>query len=168
LQKRIGVTIVYVTHDQSEAMVMSKRIVVMGDGKIHQIGTPHEIYKSPADQFVGSFIGKSNFIVCDVIDVKNNVLAVRIGGKHVIKVTGGGDLKKKQVTLMVRHHNVEILKEKKPDAVQAKVRLATYLGDRFIYEVEIGNINVMADTPEGHYYKEGKEVFIRLKNPVIF
>lgn len=168
LQKRIGVTIVYVTHDQSEAMVMSKRIVVMCDGKIHQIGTPHEIYKNPADQFVGSFIGKSNFIVCDVIDVKNNVLAVRIGGKHVIKVTCGEGIKKKQVTLMVRQHNVEILKEKKPDAVQAKVRLATYLGDRFIYEVEIGSITVMADTPEGHYYKEDEEVFIRLKNPVIF
>ena len=62
LQKRVGITTVYVTHDQAEAMVISDRIVVMFDGRVHQIGTPVEIYRRPATREVARFIGLSNFI----------------------------------------------------------------------------------------------------------
>jgi len=62
LQKRVGITTVYVTHDQAEAMVISDRIVVMFDGRVHQIGDPVEIYRRPATREVARFIGLSNFI----------------------------------------------------------------------------------------------------------
>ena len=72
LQKEIGITTIYVTHDQAEAMVMSDRIVVMFDGRIHQIGNPAEIYNLPATQEIADFIGLSNFISGTVSATKEN------------------------------------------------------------------------------------------------
>jgi multiple sugar transport system ATP-binding protein len=67
IHRRIGATTIYVTHDQTEAMTMADRIVVMKDGYVQQIGTPHELYFSPANQFVAGFIGEPpmNFIPCE-------------------------------------------------------------------------------------------------------
>ena len=82
LQRKLGITIVYVTHDQSEAMAMSDRIVVMGNGRIHQIGSPWEIYKKPANAFVAEFIGLANFLEFDDINANGNYLEVLLfGGK---------------------------------------------------------------------------------------
>jgi spermidine/putrescine ABC transporter ATP-binding subunit len=72
LQKDLGITTIYVTHDQAEAMVMSDRIVVMFNGRIHQIGRPAEIYNFPATQDIADFIGLSNFIACTVTGRENN------------------------------------------------------------------------------------------------
>ncbi len=69
LHEQLGVTIIYVTHDQQEALVMSDRIAVMNDGRIEQIGTPTELYESPQTRFVASFIGESNFIDGRVVSV---------------------------------------------------------------------------------------------------
>ena len=62
IQRKVGITFIYVTHDQTEALTMSDRIAVMKDGHVHQIGTPDEIYNSPATAFVASFIGDMNFL----------------------------------------------------------------------------------------------------------
>ena len=62
LQDQVGITFIYVTHDQEEALAMSDRIAVMNQGKVHQLGTPEEIYEAPANRFVADFIGESNFI----------------------------------------------------------------------------------------------------------
>lgn len=72
IQDRLGVTVIYVTHDQEEALVMSDRIVVMADGLIQQIGRPEELYRRPANRFVADFIGETNLIKCEVI----------VGGKY--------------------------------------------------------------------------------------
>ena len=62
LQDQVGITFIYVTHDQEEALVMSDRIAVMNQGKVHQVGIPEEIYETPTNHFVADFIGESNFI----------------------------------------------------------------------------------------------------------
>ena len=72
LQKRVGITTVYVTHDQAEAMVISDRIVVMFDGRIHQIGGPRDIYSRPVSREVADFIGLSNFIAAHVASGDGN------------------------------------------------------------------------------------------------
>jgi len=72
LQKDLGITTIYVTHDQAESMVMSDRIVVMFNGRIHQIGRPAEIYNFPATQDIADFIGLSNFIACTVTGREND------------------------------------------------------------------------------------------------
>ena len=69
MQQRIGITSVYVTHDQEEAMTLSDRVVIMKDGKIQQIGTPQEIYAYPNNYFVADFIGKANFLNGIVVKV---------------------------------------------------------------------------------------------------
>ena len=93
LQRRLGITTIYVTHDQEEALAISDRIAVMKDGNIMQIGTPNEIYAKPQNPFVAGFIGVSNFLDCDV---KND--EVTIQGELTVKIpvrkefTGKGQL----------------------------------------------------------------------------
>jgi spermidine/putrescine transport system ATP-binding protein len=67
IQRDVGITFVYVTHDQGEALAMSDRIAIMSDGVIHQVGSPNEVYSSPATAFVASFVGKTNLLDCAVV-----------------------------------------------------------------------------------------------------
>lgn len=168
LQKRIDVTIVYVTHDQSEAMAMSDRIVVMEQGRVHQIGTPSEIYKKPKNQFVASFIGKSNFLRAALLDVKDGILRLKIGSAGIIEVKWRGHMTGEEVILMVRQHNVEIFKKKRENTLPARVKLSTYLGDQFIYEIAVDRDTIRAQVHEEHHYSEGDEVYVRLRNPILF
>ncbi|MBI2001777.1 MAG: ABC transporter ATP-binding protein, partial [candidate division NC10 bacterium] len=69
LQRRLGITILYVTHDQEEALTMADRIAVMGSGVIHQVGTPEEVFEQPADRFVAEFMGCTTFLPCEVAGV---------------------------------------------------------------------------------------------------
>lgn len=80
LQNRVGITFVYVTHDQEEALTMSDRIAVMDKGTIQQLGTPEEIYECPANRFVADFIGETNFIPVEVEKLGNPVLVHTAGG----------------------------------------------------------------------------------------
>jgi ABC-type Fe3+/spermidine/putrescine transport system ATPase subunit len=85
IQETVGVTFVYVTHDQEEALAMSDRVAVMSDGRIEQIGTPGEIYDSPASPFVADFIGETNFIKRD-----GGTIAVRPERVQLRPEDGGG------------------------------------------------------------------------------
>ncbi|WP_154678243.1 ABC transporter ATP-binding protein [Paraburkholderia nodosa] len=80
LQQRLGVTVVYVTHDQDEALTMSDRIAVMGNGRIQQVGTAFELYERPATPFVADFIGKMNFIPCTCVALDDESISVRVVG----------------------------------------------------------------------------------------
>ncbi|WGD30539.1 ABC transporter ATP-binding protein [Ancylobacter sp. WKF20] len=85
LQKNLGITTLYVTHDQDEALVLADRIVVMNKGRIEQIGTPEEVYRTPATRFVGSFIGIANLLDGDIVSVdragERVLVALDIGGR---------------------------------------------------------------------------------------
>ena len=86
LQQRLGVTVVYVTHDQEEALTMSDRIAVMGNGQIQQVGTAFELYERPATPFVADFIGKMNFIPSRCIAVDDECIVVRVIGDVLIRL----------------------------------------------------------------------------------
>ncbi|WP_245548143.1 ABC transporter ATP-binding protein [Nocardia pneumoniae] len=79
VQTEAGITAVYVTHDQAEAMAMSDRIVVLDAGRVHQIGTPHAVYHCPATAFVARFIGRSNVVPVTVVDVADQAVRVALG-----------------------------------------------------------------------------------------
>ncbi|MBN1836564.1 MAG: ABC transporter ATP-binding protein, partial [Spirochaetales bacterium] len=83
IQRNVGITFIYVTHDQSEAMTMSDRIAVMKDGFTHQIGTPDQIYNSPATAFVASFIGDMNFLRGTLTESGETGCTVEIAGRKV-------------------------------------------------------------------------------------
>ena len=116
LHKRLGTTIVYVTHDQIEAMTLADRIAVMKDGLVQQLGTPNEIYDDPANQFVAGFMGSPpmNFVPCDVNE--DGSIAIRNRGEVVsMKVPQSDQLKDgsiRQVTLGLRP---EMITEPKPE-----------------------------------------------------
>jgi multiple sugar transport system ATP-binding protein len=116
LHKRLGTTIVYVTHDQIEAMTLADRIAVMKDGLVQQLGTPNEIYNDPANQFVAGFMGSPpmNFVPCDVNE--DGSIAIRNRGEVVsMKVPQSDRLKDvstRQVTLGLRP---EMISEPKPE-----------------------------------------------------
>ena len=155
LQKRLGITTIYVTHDQEEALAISDRIAVMKDGNIMQIGTPSDIYAKPENPFVAGFIGVSNFLTANV---KEDGL-VNIKGEIEVKVP----LRKEytgEAILSARPEQLFFTKEGMPGTVQ----LLTFLGDYIEYEVLLDDgqnliVNEYTkDTSDVH--KEGERVFI--------
>jgi spermidine/putrescine transport system ATP-binding protein len=85
LQDRVGITFIYVTHDQEEALTMSDRIAVMNYGLVLQVGTPHEIYERPASRFVADFIGETNLIAGEVASLTTEAIEVKLPGGDRIK-----------------------------------------------------------------------------------
>jgi spermidine/putrescine transport system ATP-binding protein len=108
IQAEVGITFIYVTHDQEEALTMSDRIAVMNDGLVQQVGEPWQIYEHPTNRFVADFIGETNFIP-GVVDSLNGFATVRIKDTKVLAATDGRDVAPGQsVTLAIRPEKVTI------------------------------------------------------------
>ncbi|MCW5876506.1 MAG: ABC transporter ATP-binding protein [Anaerolineales bacterium] len=84
LQKRVGITFIYVTHDQEEALTMSDRIAVMSEGRVQQLGTPEDIYNYPSNHFVADFIGDTNFIEGNVLSLHEDHTVLKVGREEVV------------------------------------------------------------------------------------
>jgi putative spermidine/putrescine transport system ATP-binding protein len=111
LQQSIGITTVFVTHDQEEALLLSSRIAVMNQGEIQQIGTPSEIYEAPATTFVAQFIGKSNFIKGDVAATTSADVCIDTPAGRITALPQGVLLRERQtVECMVRPEKIQLLK----------------------------------------------------------
>ena len=137
IQKRLGITSVYVTHDQVEAMTLSDRIVVMHQGRIEQIGPPTEIYRKPQSRFVADFIGRANFVDVTVRDVLDGDLVVDAFGATMTIPAPPGEFKEGQnVVMVVRPEMVEV--DQPEGQLEGVVRIANYLGDVVEYDVEVG------------------------------
>ena len=104
IQKRIGITFIYVTHDQEEALSMSDTVVVMADGEIQQIGTPTDIYNEPKNAFVADFIGESNIVDGFMLADKR----VKMSG-HIFDCVDGGFEKNEAVDVVVRPEDVDVV-----------------------------------------------------------
>ena len=87
LQKKLGITFIYVTHDQEEALTMSDRVAVINAGRVEQIGTVNEIYYKPATRFVASFIGETNIVEAQIIESQSNTLRCRLKGGLELQVS---------------------------------------------------------------------------------
>lgn len=133
IQKHLGVTCLYVTHDQSEALTLSDRIMVMNRGRVEQIGTPFEIYSDPRSLFVADFIGQANVIPGKVHSVEGDRLAVCLFDRlfPVRAVKGETFRPEMAVAVVVRPENLLPSDEGLPGTV----RTATFLGGRVEYEV---------------------------------
>jgi spermidine/putrescine transport system ATP-binding protein len=142
LQHRVGITFIYVTHDQDEALTMSDRIGVMSAGRLLQVGTPSEIYEAPTSRFVADFIGEINFLPATAVDSESVRL---VDGHQVSAATAAAS--GEAVTLAVRperltlHHGDDTVPGSR-NHVTGKVTRRTYHGDVFYYEV---------DTPAGSF-----------------
>ena len=134
LQRRLGITTIYVTHDQEEALAISDRIAVMKEGHIMQIGTPREIYAKPQNPFVAGFIGVSNFLDCEVKAPAAGDAAVSIKGELDITVpvrrayTGKGKISARPEQLFFSE-----------SGMPGTVLFSTFLGDFIEYEVQLND-----------------------------
>jgi iron(III) transport system ATP-binding protein len=144
IQQTLGITTVYVTHDQSESMTLSDRIVVMNRGKIEQVAPPRQIYERPATAFVADFIGQSNFLRGTVISQEDGALCVDVLD-HQLRVPktatavplNVGDT----VQLLIRPEAVRVARG---GTFSGTVQRATYLGPVIEYDVAIGDVLINA------------------------
>ncbi|GAI91809.1 unnamed protein product, partial [marine sediment metagenome] len=138
LQQRIGITSVYVTHDQEEAMTLSDRVVIMNAGKIQQVGTPQEIYAYPNNYFVADFIGNANFLTGKVnkmlpskeveIEVKGYIFKITL---HNLSFKEGD-----KILLLVRPEAVDLI-SKTSQSITGIIQQIIYLGSHLVYKIKV-------------------------------
>jgi putative spermidine/putrescine transport system ATP-binding protein len=144
LQKKLGITTVYVTHDQDEALTMSDRIGVMQKAKVEQVGTPQEIYERPKTLFVTTFIGQSNVIDATVRGRQGESLVVSFGDTVALTRVPAEDFADgKAVKLVVRPENIII--GEAGTGVPATVVSETYQGALVRYHLSVGGQDIVAE-----------------------
>ncbi|MBI1877238.1 MAG: ABC transporter ATP-binding protein, partial [Chloroflexi bacterium] len=136
IQQTLGITSVYVTHDQVEAMTLSDRIVVMNRGQIEQIGTPQEIYRRPRTTFVADFIGRANFVEATVNNLNGDNVAVEALGQRLTVSKPDRALQAGQtVKLVIRPEAIQVVEQS--GQYRGVVRWASYLGSVIEYDIEV-------------------------------
>ena len=143
LQKETGITFVFVTHDQEEALAMSDRIAVMSDGEVQQIGGPTDIYEHPVNRFVADFIGDTNFLDGEIVAVNDDLVTCRLGSNSMFEAENSGAHKiGDQVTLFLRPEKISLSAvgaTNGQDTRPGKVANMTYLGNQAAYTVDMGD-----------------------------
>jgi iron(III) transport system ATP-binding protein len=166
LQHKVGLTTVYVTHDQTEALALSDRIAVMNGGRIAQLGTPEEIYVTPADPFVADFIGSSNFFegTLDGAASDGGLTEVRLGDGQTLKARSRQASRPgAPVVVAVRPERIGLARtpggsEGEGTWLRARITARSYLGARYQYQVEVAGQAIRIelaepfDTPELHAF----------------
>ncbi|HMR29449.1 MAG TPA: ABC transporter ATP-binding protein [Geminicoccaceae bacterium] len=161
LQQKLGITAVYVTHDQEEALAVSDRVIVMSQGKIAQEGTPRELYEEPASRFVADFIGDANLLPCDIAEIYGREAVVRLGGLEARLPRRG--LGTGSALIAIRPQSLHLSASPGADTLPAKVSHATYLGSHMAYELDtaIGELYVEDHATE-RPFAAGDEVHVAL------
>ena len=146
IQRKLGITAIYVTHDQEEALSISDRIVVMYEGKIEQVGTPFEIYNFPQTSFVANFVGTLNTAVAEVVDPAKRLL--KIDGVQLESAEDlGGKQKGDKVTIAIRPERFNFLaQEKKANVLDCQIDNITFLGSVVRIQLLIGSNRFYMDT----------------------
>ena len=135
LQRRLGITTIYVTHDQEEALAISDRIAVMKEGNIMQVGSPEEIYKKPENTFVAGFIGVSNFIDCEVDGSNPDKAVLNIKNECNLNCRLKSSYKGKGI---ISARPEQMFFDEK-EGLPGKIVISTFLGDFIEYEIQLNN-----------------------------
>jgi ABC-type Fe3+/spermidine/putrescine transport system ATPase subunit len=163
---RLGITAVYVTHDQEEALALSDRIAIMHRGRMEQLGTPEDIYARPASRFVAEFVGLSSFLEGVIEAISDDSMRVAVGGGEVTVPALPGAAHGRRALLFVRPNEVELLPPDAPEspgALRATVEAATYLGDRMDYRLRLeGGLALRVQQDGGPRLATGTSLRLRL------
>jgi iron(III) transport system ATP-binding protein len=166
IQRRVGITSIYVTHDQGEAMALSDRIVVMRAGRIEQVGTPLELYAQPVTRFVADFVGRVNFLAAEAAGP--GWVDVRLGtGRVRLRVSGARSGRGAPWLAVLRPEAIRLdaAESGGPDVPRGRVSRAVFLGAVAEYEVETDGTRLLvsvADPAAGRLFAEGDVVTIHL------
>ena len=173
IQQSFGITSIYVTHDQAEAMTVSDRIVVMDEGNIMQTGTPFEIYSRPANRFVADFIGRVNFFMGRIAssgDTTGGDIEIEFsgGGRKIFTGRTGSYKNGQEITLAVRPESLR-LKAGDDGIFSGTVSKSVYLGQLVEYEIDCGGdkpvLAVTYDPADQGFFKAGDRVGVDFSAP---
>lgn len=138
LQKRLGITFIFVTHNQDEALTMSDRIVLLHKGKIEQVDTPQKIYEEPASLYVADFIGESNIFAGEIIKIQDDKIQIKLDNNDIIEYNGTDYNLNDKVKIIVRPEDI-YFNDKKDNSLDVLVKEFVYDGSNTKILVEYGN-----------------------------
>ena len=177
LQQRLGITVVFVTHDQIEALSLSDRIAIMQTGQLEQVGNPEEVYYHPATPFVRDFLGKTFLLpgkILGIVDQQVNVAIQQFDAAPLsiqranLSASGNGLTGVGQsVMVAIRPEQVELwakAPEGKPNMVPANLQSVQFLGDRYEYTVALGSETRVLVSPASRDLRAGEKIYLELKS----
>ena len=147
IQQNLGLTVVYVTHDQEEALAVSDRIIVMKNAMVAQDGTPRELYDAPANRFVADFIGEANILPCTISSLEGETASVNVGGFSANLPARG--ISTGEALLAVRPNRVMITQRQAANSFPGKIIRQTYVGN---------NLEFTLDTQFGELFATSSDV----------
>lgn len=174
LQKELGFTAIYVTHDQEEAMSLSDRIVIMNAGRVEQVDHPRNVYFAPANSFVASFIGSNSRFDGVVTGLgPAGTMVVSVEGFGELLVAGGQDMAVGQpVQIFVRHEDIELVLDDhagpEENVWPARVLLESFLGSTSLVKVQIGAVELMLSVRQPFEIAEDAAVLVHIPPQRIF
>lgn len=167
MQRELGITTIYVTHDQSEALALSHEIAVMSSGRIAQVGTPRDIYERPRNKFVADFVGLTNFLdaTVEAADEGENTYRVSTGVGQ-IQVTAYDTFHKgESAVISVRPEDIHVSEGERPagdNVFEGTVAFKVFLGEYLDFQIKVGNREVLARTHPSLKAPVGAKVYVRL------
>lgn len=168
IQQNLGLTVVYVTHDQEEALAVSDRIIVMNNAVIAQDGTPRELYDKPANAFVADFIGEANLFDCEVTAVKDGQATVRLG-PATLKLPAG-DRQPGPAKLAARPNRLQVAKAGASGSLPGTLQRVTYVGSdlELVVKTEFGDVFIVSPDVDAPY-AAGQKVGVKFpeRGPVL-
>jgi ABC-type Fe3+/spermidine/putrescine transport system ATPase subunit len=177
LRRKVKMTGLFVTHDQVEALSLADRVAIMKDGRIEQLGTPHEVYNEPATRFVRDFLAR-------VVTLQGVVAGVEKDGAVVVKLDGeaGRSLTVNRSSaatavkpgdraeISIRPEHIEILPDQAadgaPNVINGEIEDILFVGDRFETRVGIGGASIIIDLPSEGAWRDGQKLYIRFDRDV--
>ena len=164
IQQNLGLTVVYVTHDQEEALAVSDSIVVMNNAVIAQIGTPRELYEVPSDAFVADFIGEANILECQIESVAGDRAQVRLG--DIAIELPALNLAPGPAQLAIRPRRVAIHDESAPDMIPGTLLKATYAGTHMEYRIDTAHGEIFAISDDvNDLHDAGSKIRVGFRDP---
>ena len=161
IQQKLGVTTIYVKHDQEEALAISDKVIVMNKAVIAQQGSPKDLYNFPKNKFVANFIGDANDVSAEIINKQSDTYELKLAEMSV-KIKSNQDLNGK-VTLALRPEKIKIKRNNDNNCIHATIKNASFVGSsyQYILNSKIGNLYVVSgDTND--VFKVGEEVFLSI------
>jgi len=170
LQKKLGITAVYVTHDQAEALVLSDKIVILDQGKIVQSGTPKEIFSNPKNKFVAGFIAVTSFMdgKVDSLTEEQKKVVVKTDDGLTIQGNNSNLSVGQRVSVAIRMNAVHFVQDEDEieknsvNLFKGKIIQSSYLGNIVDYKISVGNWIVRTNTEVKNNFKVGDEVKVYL------
>ncbi|MGB9827068.1 ABC transporter ATP-binding protein [Thermosphaera chiliense] len=165
IQKKLGITTIYVTHDQLEALSISDRIGIMNKGSLVQVGTPQELYFKPRNIFVADFLGRSSIYYGELVSKTNGIVTVRLEGTEMLlEGTTPFDSLPGKVAVVIRPEVVKPVSTMIPskNAVKGVVDFAMFIGDKIESRIKIGGLSLLAYFPNTMPVRVGEEILLHI------